>query len=127
MALIQITKWIGLPLLTMAFLMSAESASAQVVRPLAPTQPIPPNKQPVTSPYLNLLRPGRGGVTFEYFRRVRPELEFRRADQMFQGEISNLRTQVSADRVLPQRREIPLGTTGHPTSFLNTSGYFGGR
>ncbi|GEM_PF-1386142 len=134
-------------LLAAAFGLSVEAARAQVYRPY-----VPPRRPPV-SPYLDLLR--GPGPTFNYYRRIRPELEMRRQLQLNQLRLQNLQTRVDlqAERLnrllggstrfgtitLP----IPYGgagagqaaagltlggmpPTGHPTAFGDLGGYFPG-
>ena len=77
--------------------------------------------RPATSPYLDLLPGNRGGRSFtsQYFRQVRPEFEFRRANARFGRSIQDLGQQ---QRTL--NRLSGLSPTGHTTSFLNYRGYF---
>lgn len=79
-----------------------------------------PITRPAYSPYLNLLRPG-GSFTQNYFGMVRPELDFR-------SSIGGLQQQVQTNQQMIGSLDQSLGVpiTGHPTYFLNTSGYFSG-
>jgi len=106
--------------LLMAF--TAGEAAAQV---RSPQFGRPPNRRPVTSPYLNLLR--GGGIGFNYFRRVRPEQEFRNADNALTRSLNNVRNQLNRQTQQPgQQPGGALGITGHPVRFLDLGGYFSG-
>lgn len=82
------------------------------------------NRRPVISPYLNLLNARGRNFDSQYFQRTRPELEFRRANSLFNSQIAGLQQQVTSQGQLLQRVQTTLGGTGHRTSFLNTGGYF---
>jgi hypothetical protein len=76
-----------------------------------------PSSRPAVSPYLDLTR--RGDTTFNYYRRVRPEVELRAATAQNRSAIGQLRSdqaQAEASRALP--------TTGHPTYFQNLSHFY---
>jgi len=78
--------------------------------------------RPTTSPYLSLLDNNSSFVN-NYFRRVRPELEFRAHGAQLQQNIQGLRTDLTKQGLLPDGRQ-PLSSTGHSTTFLDTRGYF---
>lgn len=80
--------------------------------------PTGPGARPTTSPYLNLTRPGNSALN--YYNLVRPEFEFRNANQALQGQIGR---QGQSIRDL-QAEGIPA--TGHSTSFFNYSHFFPG-
>lgn len=80
----------------------------------------PQSRRPVTSPYLNLLDRNRG-IGSNYYRRVRPELEFRQNDARLSRSLNALRRQQLATQVQIRSQ---LSGTGHRTSFLNLGGYF---
>jgi len=83
--------------------------------------------RPTVSEYLNLLRRDGGGIGFQYYRRVLPEQEFRRANQQQFRALDQLDRRVEELGTPPSRGlGGGLGTTGHPTTFLNLGGYFGG-
>jgi hypothetical protein len=73
---------------------------------------------PPYSPYLNLLRPG-GSTLQNYYGLVRPELDFR-------GGIGGLQQGLATTNQALGGLQYASGllTTGHPTQFLNTGGYF---
>lgn len=77
--------------------------------------------QPTFSPYLNLLR--RGNSTFQnYYGLVRPEQQFRTANEQLQSNFNQVQRQIS----LAQQAKVapPLKSTGHQVQFmshLNTS------
>ena len=82
------------------------------------------NPRPTVSPYLSIFR---GNPAINYYGTVRPQIEMNR-------QLNQLEQQLQAGQpnlVLPldpQQQQGPLAiTTGHPTSFQNTSHYFGSR
>jgi hypothetical protein len=79
-------------------------------------------RRATTSPYLDLVNPSRS-LEFEFFRRVRPEQEFRSYDRDFARSFQILSRPVP-QQTLPQERARAIGTTGHPTSFRSLSTYF---
>ena len=103
-----------------------------------------PVARPRLSPYLDLGQRGRGRrSSFQYFRRIRPELEIRRAFQINRAGIRQLgqtvrstrrelqilsRPQVSSTGRLPpgtpRTTERRVSITGHSVSFLDLKGYF---
>jgi len=108
-----------------SLLIGVETAQAQGPSPFG-NRLGRPYSRPVTSPYLNLLRRD-GGIGFQYYRRVLPEREFRRADRRQFEALNQLSRRIDRQRQ-PEtgRRGSGLGTTGHPTTFLNIGGFFGG-
>jgi len=106
-----------------------EEASAQARRrPSGPS--MRRSRKPVTSPYLNLLNQGdinRGGVGFQYFQRVQPEIEFRQSDNLMRNSIDNLQQQVNDQQLLlDQATSSQLTPTGHTTQFFSFGNYFPG-
>lgn len=82
----------------------------------------PPIRQPTTSPYLNLLRgPGGGGMGFNYYQRVRPQLDYLETTQTLGRSVQQLQRQQSA---MERQLQTGLPGTGHSTSFLNYGGYY---
>jgi hypothetical protein len=79
-----------------------------------------PNR-PVTSPYLNLLGNQNQGFTFQYFRRVEPEVEFRDADTQLGQAVGQLRNEMRLEK---RALSSTLRETGHRTTFLNYSGFY---
>ncbi len=73
------------------------------------------------SPYLNMLR--GGDPSANYFLGVVPERERRRNDAIFRNSLLDLeqRTQPGVEA----EEFLPLRSTGHVTTFGNTSAYFG--
>ena len=104
---------------------SAEAQARRYVRP-----PIA-KYQPYTSPYLSLFGPG--GADYNYFVNAQPQEQFRQSQYNFNREFSNYQTQVNTGfQKLGQIQRGPgisrtIGTTGHPTGFMNTGTYFPGR
>ena len=84
-----------------------------------------PSVRPVTSPYLNLLEDDGRGFVLNYYRRVRPELEFRRADDRINRSVSRLEQRVdrTSERTKTDGRPVP---TGHRATFMNLGNYFPG-
>lgn len=84
--------------------------------------------RPTTSPYLNLFNNGggRGGFGLNYYQQVRPQQQFRGAFQRQANQITSLQAaQQNANAAgTSQAPTSGLNTTGHPTSFLSTQGYF---
>lgn len=81
--------------------------------------------RPVTSPYLNLLRGNGRSTAFNYFRSVRPELEFRRNAASFSRSINSLQ-QNAANQQQLLIQGGGLQGTGHAATFQNLGGYFPG-
>ncbi len=97
------------------------SAVAQLPRSGVGT---PPRQyRSTTSPYLNLLDT-RNGDAFNYYRRVLPEREFRRANTRIENSIRDINRQLLTPPEPPRERVGSIGTTGHPTSFRSLSTYF---
>ena len=87
-----------------------------------------PHLRPTTSPYLNLLRDNGQNTALNYYRLVRPEMEFRRANVEQLRSIERLGRRVEEQAEQLEQLQSPtsrLGPTGHATSFLNYGGYFG--
>ena len=80
-------------------------------------------RRPVTSPYLYLLENNGSSLSFNYFRKVRPEVEFRRSDARLNRSIRRLKQRVEVNE-RTQRRQSQLGTTGHRATFLSRGNYF---
>lgn len=103
---------------------SAEAQARRYVRP-----PIA-KYQPYTSPYLSLFGPG--GADYNYFTNAQPQEQFRQSQYNFNRQYSDFQNQVNTDfqKVGGQQRQSgpgvtrTIGTTGHPTSFMNTGSYF---
>lgn len=87
-----------------------------------------PSNRPVTSPYLNLAvgNDTFGGAAYQYFRQVRPEVEFRSADIRLGNEIQDVRRNVHSLDLMIQSPESSLGTTGHRTAFQSYGSFFPG-
>jgi hypothetical protein len=92
------------------------------------------NTRPTTSPYLNLLNRGNnnnsgGGVGFNYFQRVRPEIEFRQNDNRMQQSITNIQRQVNTQQQILDRQSnaSQLTQSGHMTSFFSYGNFFPNR
>lgn len=103
------------------------AAVAQSPADLGPPS-LSPSNRPVTSPYLNLaIDDGSfSGPAYQYFRRIRPEVEFRRADARLGNEITDVRRNVGTLESMIQSPASDLGTTGHATTFQNYRSFFPG-
>lgn len=81
--------------------------------------------RPAVSPYLNLFR-GDEDPGFNYFRLVRPELEFREFNERQRRAFDQLEGEFGA--IQGAFAESPpvttLGGTGHPTYFMNYQGAY---
>lgn len=75
----------------------------------------PTNSRPTISPYLNLLR--QGNPALNYYGLVRPEQEFRAANDQFRNQFSEVRSKV--DELEKQEDTSNLGVTGHQVRFLS--------
>jgi hypothetical protein len=105
---------------------SAEAQARRYVRP-----PIA-KYQPYTSPYLSLFGPG--GADFNYFVNTLPQQQFMYQNYNFNRQFREFEGQINADFQKLGQQQIgtgitrTIGTTGHPTSFMNYGTYFrGGR
>jgi hypothetical protein len=101
----------------LVLLVAGEAAQAQVGRP--PMQ----YRRPVTSPYLDLVNPARS-FEFEYFRRLRPEVDLRQGERDLVRAVEDLNRRITPPPVVPTERIRSIGTTGHPTQFRSLSTYF---
>ena len=81
--------------------------------------------RPRLSPYLDLANGGDPAIN--YYLGTLPELDRRATKQLYGAAISGLEERVlQPPPVAPSDVELftPLPTTGHPTAFGNTGGYF---
>lgn len=106
--------------------MSIAAVSSMAVEPAsaAPPQFNRPNR-PTVSPYINLLNNVNQDPAITYYGQIRPQQEFRAADNASAAAIRNLDRRLTADE-----KEMPSGklsSSGHATSFLNTGSYFPSR
>lgn len=72
--------------------------------------------QPTFSPYLNLLRRGNSTLS-NYYGLVRPEQQFRAANEQFQSNFAQVQRQLDSTQqstVVP-----PLQSTGHRVQFMS--------
>ena len=101
----------------------ADPAAAQNVYPY--TRPnYGPFYRPQLSPYLNFLRGGDPATN--YFLGVLPEFSRRQNDRIFRSDIRALELGALTPPATEDDADLlrPLMTTGHPTAFNNTAGYF---
>lgn len=83
----------------------------------------PLGSRPTISPYLNLLR--QGNPALNYYGLVRPEQEFRAANDQFRGQLGEVSQKF--DQREEQDEASNLGVTGHRVRFLSDqSGGSGG-
>jgi hypothetical protein len=80
------------------------------------------NPRPILSPYLNLLRGGNPAAN--YFLGVLPEFERRANVYQFSTAIQDLEQRSAMVGETGEPLVVTV-TTGHPTAFANTAGYFG--
>jgi hypothetical protein len=111
-----------------AGLLTAGAAPAQYFNPALPGQPLyGPGSRPMLSPYLDLTRGGIPAVN--YYLGTIPEIQRRNNAQVFRSAILDLeaRTSTGAVPLLTEEEELlrPLPSTGHPTAFGVSAGYFG--
>ena len=76
-------------------------------------------QRPAFSPYLNLLR--SGSAALNYYGLVRPEQQFRQSIGTLQGSVAANQQAIGG---IQAEVEGGIPATGHPTQFLNYSGYF---
>ena len=117
----KVTLGLVVVLLLSAF---AQTSDAQRPRRRFGSRNTLPNRRPFISPYVDLLNSDGAGFTRNYFRRVRPELEFRRNDTRLGRSVQSLQRQVNTQRQQLQSRTSQLSPSGHTTSFLNLGSYF---
>jgi len=80
--------------------------------------------RPLLSPYLDLLRGGDPAIN--YYLGTVPEFQRRANAVQFRSAIMDLE-QRTAQPPVAETEDLfrPLTSTGHPTAFLNTGGFFG--
>jgi hypothetical protein len=103
------------------------SAQAQPPAALGPTR-LAPSSRPVTSPYLNLaIDDGTfDGPAYQYYRRVRPEIELRRANASLTSELRDVRRQMGEQPPMAQSPASGIGSTGHPVSYQSFGRFYPG-
>lgn len=79
---------------------------------------------PTVSPYLNLLR--GGGIGSNYYQRVRPEMEFRNANQNLNQSLDSIRQRIQEQERRGEKLQSGLTQTGHAPRFMDLGGYFPG-
>jgi hypothetical protein len=84
-----------------------------------------PVRRPTLSPYLNLLN-RNNGVGFNYYQRVRPEVEFRNADRQLSSDVNTLQSRLNDLKAQREELKQGLSTTGHVPRFMDLKGYFPG-
>lgn len=83
--------------------------------------PSPP-RRPALSPYLNLLRGGNSAVN--YYGLVRPQNEFRAANNQLQNSVNRLQSEIDQTQALQQSGISQLQATGHKSGFNTHRAYF---
>lgn len=121
--------WLALTVLSALVCAWPLSVEAQLPQGEVGRNPI---TKPTVSPYLNLFN-RNNSAGFNYYNLVRPQQQMQRAAGQFSREINSLQSSVNK---LNQRKQTPgetepltsgrMMTTGHPTSFGSTGGYFPG-
>ena len=107
-----------LAIVTLLFAACSDSASAQS-RSSRPNKAFANARSPITSrptisPYLNLLR--QGNPALNYYGLVRPEQEFRAANDQFRNQFGEVREKF--DELKEKDPASNLGITGHHVRFL---------
>ena len=105
----------------LATLTGPAAAQAPTYRPSTQLGP----RQPLLSPYLNLLRGGDPAAN--YYLGTIPERQRRQNAALFSSQIESLEQQVNQQTAIPDVDEAlfqPAPATGHPTAFMNLGGYF---
>ena len=117
-------RFILAPLAALVALLALDSlASAQFTYPMTGAQRYPGWQTPL-SPYLNLLRPGDASIN--YFALVQPEFQRRMDRNVMYNSLQSLATQLPQPPGLREEEfDAPMRSTGHPTAFGYTGGYFG--
>ncbi len=105
---------IALLLIAMPDLASAQYSSSRSSKPFASVR-TPTNSRPTISPYLNLLR--QGNPALNYYGLVRPEQEFRSANDQFRGQFGDVGQKF--DEIEKKDAATNLGVTGHHVRFLS--------
>ncbi|MSR57892.1 MAG: hypothetical protein EXS05_09480 [Planctomycetaceae bacterium] len=90
----------------------------------APRRQVRRNSSPVLSPYLNLDPTFQQSEAGQYLMRVLPQQEYSRTTGQTQQGLQSLQGAIGQT---DQEIKSGLGTTGHATSFGNTSGYYPAR
>ena len=107
-----------LAIIALLFVACSDSASAQYgsSRPNKAFANVrsPVLSRPTISPYLNLLR--QGSPALNYYGLVRPEQEFRAANDQLRNQFSEVREKV--DELKEKDAPSNLGITGHHVRFL---------
>ncbi len=121
------SRLIGVSLAAWSLMLAAvEPASAQQPPPYLYNQPqYGVGFRPQLSPYLNLT--GRNDPAVNYFLGTLPEFDRRYTKQLYGAAIGSLESQAlkpTPPAVADVDLFTPLATTGHPTAFQNTGGYF---
>jgi len=107
-------------------ILAAGAPAAWAQLPVSSGFGVPASQQinnPVVSPFLNLAQPGiNPGVAYQTL--VAPQLQVGNAIALQQQQIGVLQQTVAPARATPQAPPGTILETGHPTSFMNTFGYF---
>jgi len=105
-------------------LAASSSASAQFAYPIQGAQRYPGWQTPL-SPYLNLLRGGDPAAN--YFIGVVPEFQRRMDRNITYGTLQSMGNMLPPRPGIAEEDEFnaPMRSTGHPTAFGYTGGYFG--
>ena len=83
------------------------------------------SSRPTTSPYLNLLNRNQGNRTLNYYNQVRPEQRFRSFEAQTRRQFGSVQQRLDTLEAFPTDPNVPLGPTGHSTTFMNLGTYFG--
>ena len=83
--------------------------------------------RPTVTPYLDLLNDSnRGGIGYNYYRRLKPEMQIRAAQSQMARSVQQLRDRVDEKAgVVPGSAQSQISSTGHAATFMNYGTYFG--
>ena len=82
-------------------------------------------ERPRISPYIDLVQDDNNrDDAFQYFRRVRPDVEFRKTENKLRQDLNSLSKSVTESQTQTQSVSSMLGTTGHAASFMTHHRYF---
>ena len=116
----------GTALLVLVMLVAATEVADAQAPTLTPRFSANRFRRPTTNPYLDLLSGNRGSRSFshQYFRSVRPELEFRRHNSRFGQDLRRLRHRIDQQQSRQLTGPPHVPPTGHTPRFMSHGGYY---
>lgn len=115
------------PVLLAGMLMMVESSLALAQSPTVGPPALRRSRRPAVSPYLNLAAAGGNpdAVAFQYYNRVLPDAQFRKAASRGIAAIDKIDAEIAEQRrMLQQSKTSSLSTTGHTTRFQDLGSYY---